>query len=226
MSFSDVVSVMGDVAVIAGAGAAIFGINAWKRETLWRKHSDLAEKALLSVYEMETAINAVRSPFSSNIEYEGREREEGETPHEKSARDRAYVVFTRLQKHNDVYGEMRTIKQRCRVMFGDSYTKIFDDLWAIIVDINVTTEMLGSHYWNDPLDFYEQEERKQLLADRRELEAVIWYKGSRDKIKPKVKSIVDEAEGLFRDKITPQSFGERIQNAWRVACNCFEFKVN
>ncbi|WP_157054924.1 hypothetical protein [Salidesulfovibrio brasiliensis] len=215
---------MSDFAVIIGAVAAILGINAWKRELLWRKHSDLAEKALLSVYEMQSAINSIRSPFSSSAEYEGRERVEGESQHEKSARDRAYVVFARLDKHSEVYGEMRTIQQRCRVMFGDSYTKIFDDLWGIIVNIMVTTEILGDHYWNEPLAFYEKEERKRLLADRRELEAVIWYRGNQDKIRPKVEGIVTDAESLFRSKITPPSLKDRFQAACGYRCKCIESK--
>ncbi|QGY40531.1 hypothetical protein GM415_10480 [Pseudodesulfovibrio cashew] len=168
---------------------------------------------MLCVYEMEGAIAAIRSPFSTSTEYADRKTSQYESESEKSARDRAYVIFSRLQKYNDLYTEMRSVRQRCRVVFGDSYTGLFDDLWSIIIKIRFSAEMLGDHYWTEPMGHCEDERRKEMSAERQKYEQVIWSWGSSDEVEPKVKKIVAEAERLFREKITPSTIGQRICNA-------------
>ena len=207
-------SVLSDVSVVIGAAAAIYGVNTWKREMQWRKKTDLAEKALHIIYDVESAIRGIRSPLSYGYESEGRVKGEDETPRECQARDQAQVVFSRIKEHVQKFDEMRVIRQRCRVLFGDSHVSYFDDLRAIVIDIRVAAEMLGDHYWQEEVDWMDEAKKAEHIKAKRENEDVIWYRGSRDKIEPKVSAIVATAEGVFRELIEPPSFRQCCLSCW------------
>lgn len=208
-------SVLSDLAVVAGAGAAVYGVNTWKRESQWKKKSALAEEALYSIYEVEEAISAIRSPMSWTHEEEGRERAESETEREAKARDRAHIVFSRIREHQDKLSQLRTMRQKCRVLFGEQYVVSFDKLLKVVKEVSVSAHMLGTHYWAQRPDWLAEEQRKLHKEEVREHECIIWALGDKhDKLSPKIEAAVAEAEQVFREMIEPPSLWKQLREGW------------
>jgi hypothetical protein len=89
MSYSEFLK---DLSIIVASCTAIYGIGSWRREYVGKKRAELAEEALCHFYEARDAIQHIRNPFSRGGEGSTRKADENETPEQKEAFDRAYVL--------------------------------------------------------------------------------------------------------------------------------------
>jgi hypothetical protein len=187
-----------NISVIIGALALILGIRAWKREYIGKRKVELAEDTLILFYQARDAIREIRNPFGRVDEGSSRRRSENETESETELLNRAYVVFERYQKKEEIFNKLQSTRYRFMARFGRKNEAPFLELNKILNDIFLSAQMLGSHYWQRQGRVkMEGEEFKKHLEEMHEHEATFWFQGEKlDKIGPRVENIIKQIEDI------------------------------
>ncbi len=191
----DHVSALSDLGV---AGAAIFAawqgiksLEIWRNERIGSRKIELAEEALLSLYEVQNALRAIRSPFGYMGEADGREAGDAESPAQKRYRDIGYIAFERAKRHQEKFDKLHLISLRVRAVFGESFSKPLEDVRQTIETVRISAQSL----YEVP---YQGFEDRDFLN---ELQGDVWALGSKDledgKIGKLVLDSVGDAEKLF-----------------------------
>ena len=191
------------VSVLVAALAFLTAVSAWKREFVGKRKIELAESVLALFYEAEDAIREIRSPFGHVGEGTSRERSPGETEAESTLLDRAYVVFERYQKREQLFSQLRSLRYRFMATFGAGAGQPFDDLSRILREIFTAAQMLGRHYWprQGRVQMTEPQFQKH-LAEMHRNEAVFWITTEEeDKISPRLRTAVE----ITRDAVASRS---------------------
>lgn len=211
MIAGELIGLLSNVAVFGASVAAVWGVNAWKREFKGRRDIELAEDVLCLFYRIERAIQAIRWPGSDSSEQQGRAPEQRETPAQEQARNQAYVVFKRIQEHTEVFHQMYTLRFRFMARFGRDAAKPFDEMKRIADEIWVSAKCL-EELWAERLRRGEQTSAKTevLIAER---ESVIRSRSADDQIARRVTNIIEEIERLCRSIIEGQ--GSWFSRFWR-----------
>jgi len=184
------------VASVIAACTVIYGINAWRREYTGKRRLDLAEEVLALFYEARDAIRFIRNPFSHGGEGSSRKPAENETPEEKQANDRAYIVFERYAKYQELFNKINSMRYRYMAHFGKDSAKPFTELSKIVAEIFASAHALAdlwrqSSYLRGANHAELQRHQDQL----REYQAVFWEMSpDKDPITPKVEVMVSEIE--------------------------------
>ena len=97
-----------NISVIIGALALISGIRAWKREYIGKRKIELAEDTLMLFYQARDAIREIRNPFGRIGEGSSRQKADNETASETELLNRAYVVYERYQKQEDIFNKLQS----------------------------------------------------------------------------------------------------------------------
>lgn len=202
MSIENMLQIIRDVAVTAASLVAIWGINAWKREFKGKRDMQLAEDVLCLFYRAERAIEAIRFPIYDLAQGRSREPIKNETPEQKEARDRAYVVFKKIKDHGDTFDQLYALRFRFMARFGKDKAKPFDDLRGIVSEIWVAAQELAE-LWERQFQGRNLSDEDQKLI--KEFQGVIWYSGRRDKIMPQMHKIVQSVEEICRPIIEIKS---------------------
>ncbi len=202
MSIETMLQIIRDVAVTAASLVAIWGISAWKREFKGKRDMELAEDVLCLLYRAERAIEAIRFPIYDLAQGQSREPKKNETPEQKQARDRAYVVFKRIREHGDIFDELYGLRFRFMARFGKDKAKPFDELRSIVNEIWVSAQELA--------ELWERQFKKKKLSDEdqklmKEFQGVIWYSGDKDQVMPRVHNIIQDVERICRPIIEVKS---------------------
>lgn len=190
------IQIVESLAVIAAALVAIYGISSWRREMKGRKEYELAEEVLALFYEAKDRISAIRSPLGRSDEGKSRQTSPEESPEEKDAFDRAYVVFERYQKHQETFNRLHMLRYRFMALFGREKAKPFDDINKIITKITTAAGILG-HYWarlsktHLPMN---EKKYENLIKQIEKYRSVIWLGFEPDPIAPKVDKLIEEIE--------------------------------
>jgi hypothetical protein len=161
--------------LIAATVMAYIGINAWRREMLGRKKADLAEEVLAGFYETRDALRWVRSPLSDSTESESRIPEENEDPATKRRLDSYFVPIARLNKHNEHFAKLQSIKYRFMAYFGAEAEQPFNKLSSVRQKIVLDASSLIREDLEGP---YSKEEKRALKA------TIGWCKSTDDPIRP------------------------------------------
>jgi hypothetical protein len=191
MCIQDISQIISSIAITVASLVAIWGINAWKREFRGKRDMELAEDVLCLFYRAERAIEAIRYPIYDLAQGQSREPEKNETPEQKQARDRAYVVFKKIMEHGDIFDELHKFRFRFMARFGKDKAKQFDDLKRIVDEIWVSAKELA-RLWERQSPSDEKQRRIK------ELEGVIWQGWGTDPIKPRVDQIISDIEKVCR----------------------------
>ena len=191
-----------DIAVIIASFAAILGISAWKREFKGKRDMELAEDVLCLFYRAYRAIEAIRFPIYDLALGRSREPEKDETPEQKEARDRAYMVFRKIKEHADIFDELHTLRFRFMVRVGQDKAKPFDDLKRIVDEIWISAQWLAE-LWAVQLQRRKLEETTDKQIN--EHQQAIWYSGKQDSIKSRLEKTVQDVEAICRPIIEGRS---------------------
>jgi hypothetical protein len=183
--------VVNTLAIVIASIVAICGINAWRKEFQGKRKIELAEEVLALFYEAKDAISAIRSPFGYLGEGSTRKPQENEAPEQKDARDKAYVVYERFQKRQEVFNKLHSKRYQFMSRFGAEKSKPFEDLRMIIIKIQVSADSL-SRIWGS----YRTSEATEDIRKNRE--SVIWSGGENDPIEPLVKQVISDIEVICR----------------------------
>jgi hypothetical protein len=198
MCIQDISQIISSIAITVASLVAIRGINAWKREFRGKRDMELAEDVLCLFYRAERAIEAIRNPSYNLAQGQSREPEKNETPEQKQARDRAYVVFKKIMEHGDIFDELHKFRFRFMARFGKEKAKPFDELKRIVDEIWVLAQQLA--------ELWERQFSQGNLIDadqnlKKEYEGVIWSGWGADTIKPRVDKIIQDIEKVCRQII-------------------------
>ena len=191
-----------DIAVIIASFAAILGISAWKREFKGKRDMELAEDVLCLFYRAERAIVVIRFRIYDLALGRSREPEKDETPEQKEARDRAYVVFRKIKDHADIFDELHTLRFRFMARFGKDKAKPFDELRSIVEEIWVSAQELAE-LWERQFEEKKLSDEDQKLM--KEFQGVIRYSGGKDQVMPRVHNIMQDVEKICRPIIEVKS---------------------
>ena len=129
-----------NISVIIGALTLISGIRAWKREYIGKRKIELAEDTLMLFYQARDAIRDIRNPFGRVGEGNSRQKADNETDSETKLLDRAYVIFERYQKHEDIFNNLQSTRYRFMARFGRENEAPFIELNKILNEISITKE--------------------------------------------------------------------------------------
>jgi hypothetical protein len=203
MGFSEFLK---DISVIVASCTAIYGIGSWRREYRGKKMADLAEEALCLFYEARDAIQHIRNPFSRGDEGSTRKSDENETPEQKEAYDRAYVLIERFNTHIDLFNKMHSIRYRFMAQFGADAGKPFEDFRKILNEIHVSAQTLG-RLWAEQFRSFRTERNVSQHDDLIERQENIFWEGlpEEDPIKPKVEECIKNIENICRPIIANKS---------------------
>ncbi len=190
-----VLEIVSTIAVVFASGTAIYGINAWKKEFSGKRKIELAEEVLALFYEARDAISAIRSPLGFVGEGSTRKQQEGESPEQKQARDRAYVVYERYDKRKEVFNKLHSLRYRFMARFGIKEAEPFENLRLIVIEIQVSANMLA--------ESWAYGRKSQTTED---LEATIWEHGRDDIINTRLGKIVSDIEAICK----PIILGKKI----------------
>ncbi|NDV24542.1 hypothetical protein [Desulfovibrio sp. JC022] len=204
----------------AGAIVAIFGINAWRKEIQYKRNSELAEKSLFLIYEARTAIKAIRNSFSSGIEYASRKINDDEDPKAKRALDMSYVVFSRIDKQSELFNEIRTTRQRCRVLFGEAELECFDDVFDIIREIQIATRKLARRYWPKNPEILSPEKKEAFYDEMYALEDIIW-ETTDDEISKKCNALSKKQKNHFENLFLHQPHIKNLEGCMKNSTSRF-----
>jgi hypothetical protein len=170
----DHVSAISDVGV---ASAAIFAawqgiksLEVWRSERIGSRKIELAEEALLGLYEVQNALRAIRSPFGYVGEADGRNAVDGESNRQKHHRDIAYIAFERANAQQEHFDKLHLLALRVKAVFGEEYATPLEKARQTIDTIRISAHTLMAAPYEG---FDDQEFVRQLEGD-------VWAMGSKD----------------------------------------------
>jgi hypothetical protein len=189
-----------NISIIGASWTAVYGIDQWRREHRGKREAELAEEVLSLFYEAQDAIRHIRNPFTFGGEGSSRKGGENETPEEKDAFDKAYVVFERFNTHLELFNKIHAIRYRFMAQFGVDAARPFDDLRIITSEIQVSAQMLAQLWARQNWYFRTGQQEQHHFDEIQKHEAVFW-EGLKDKdpINPKLNQCIAEIEKTCRD---------------------------
>jgi hypothetical protein len=197
MDYSELIK---NISLTLASLTAVYGIDQWRREHRGKRQAELAEDTLTLFYEAQDAIHHIRNIFSFGGEGSSRKPGENETPEEKDAYDKAYVVFERFNTHIELFNKIHATRYRFMAQFGVEAAQPFDDLRKIVNEIQISARRLGQLWAKQDRRHRTQQQEEDHFAQIQKYEAVFW-EGSEDEdpINPKLKKCVAEIEKTCRE---------------------------
>ncbi len=194
------ITIIGASAV--GSFVALSGLRAWKRELKGKREMQLAEDVLCLFYRAEWAIKAIRFPFCDLREGQTREVQGDETPEQKNARDRAFVVFKRMRDHSHTFSRLNSLRFRFMARFGRDSAKPFDEVNEILSEISVAAEELAQ-LWEEQLR--ETSISESTKKDIKALTGTILSHGKADEVMARMQKAVGNVEDRCKPIIEGRS---------------------
>lgn len=192
-----------NISVIIASWTAVYSIDQWRREHRGKRQADLAEEVLSLFYEAKDAIGHIRNPFSYGGKGSSRKAGENETPDEKDAYDKAYVVFERFNTHLELFNRIHATRYRFMAQFGIEAAKPFDNLRRITNEIQVSAQTLAQ-LWARNNRYFRMERQDQIDFDQVRKREVVFWEGLEkdDPIKPRLNECISEIEKTCRDTLS------------------------
>ena len=188
-----------DLSLIVASWTAIYGIDSWRREYRGKKRAELAEEALCLFYEGRDAIRHIRNPFAHGEEGKTRKVGEDETPEEKEAYDKAYVLIERYNSHIELFNKLHSMRYRFMAQFGVESGKPFEDFRRILNKVLVSAQSLARSWAQQLRSYRIEQEDKQRLDFIQKQETIFWEGlADEDPISPKVDECIEEIEKICR----------------------------
>ena len=132
------------------AGAAIFAarvgiqsLNAWQKETIGKRKAELAEQALVCIYEVRDVLKFVRIPATLSGEGESRQSDEPESEKVSGARMSYSIPIARLQREKELFAKLQSLRYSFAALFGSSSAQAFDDIREIQIKIFTAASTLA-----------------------------------------------------------------------------------
>jgi hypothetical protein len=201
MSCSEIgefIKAIAPVFTAAAAWAAVWigwrGLKKWRAETIGKRKAELAEDVIADFLEAKDIIRDARLPGSTHID-EGntRPKTENETPDETKQYNVYFCVKERLSKRSEFFARLVARKYRFIAHFGTTAAKSYDDLVAILNEIDTAVHMLTITHNTVTSPDHEVRNKTWL--------ATIFGGSDEDKIPARLEAIVTAIEATCRPAI-------------------------
>ncbi len=191
------------ISLLVAIWVAIYGIDSWRREHLWKRKIELAEDALALFYEAKDAISFIRHPASSNSETSSIEKGEHESQKDFEARRNASIVFIRYEKHSELFNKIHAMRYRFMSIIGKDKAKPFDDLRGIENEIFRSARILARLWSRDR--FQSEVEHQKHIENLLRNEEIFWgVGGDEDPIEPKIAKVIEDIETICSSVINSE----------------------
>lgn len=186
-SFVQLVELVQGVSVILAALVAVYSFDAWRREFIGKRRMEPAEEVLALFYEARGVLRDIRNPASHVGEGAARQPVPNETPDQKYALDRAYVVLERTAANRETFNRILALRYRFMAQFGAEAGIPFDRIIAIVDQVAGAAhgKMLRA------LTAFDATESSERIGDR--IDNLLWQSLD-DPLQPRVDAIVTEME--------------------------------
>ena len=184
---------LNQLSALVALWVAIYGIDSWRREHTVKRQIELAEESLALFYEAVDAVKYMRNPGSYSSETEDVLKDGSESDADYRARKQASIVFKRYRDNKELFSKLHAMRYRFMAQIGKDAAKPFDDLRAVVNEIQISASMLSRLWSRDYFRTPEQQEshRKQISEN----EAVFWEGlADRDPINPKLEELASRME--------------------------------
>jgi hypothetical protein len=201
--------VLQSVSVILACLTIILGVDAWRREFIGKRKIELAEDVLTRFYEAGDAIARIRSPFSTSGEGSERKKSPNEGPAASELLDRAYVVFARYEKEQELFNRLHALRYQVMARISLSAAQPFDHLRGTLNEIFASAHSLGTYYWPRQGRITMAEEEFQMhLDEMHRHEGVFWAGfGTSDPTAERVEKAISDIESVCRPVLEERTVG-------------------
>ena len=175
------------------AGVGIWGVRSWRKEFRGKRQIELAEDALALFYEAEKAIIAIRSSLSYGYEGKTRKQGENETPEQKAARDKAFVIFERYKEREQVFNKLLSMRYRFMAQIGKTEAEPFEEIRSIVNKIFIAARWLAD-LWSKDISHDTPERQEKHVETVQEFEAIFWENAPVDEIGNRIEKAVSDME--------------------------------
>lgn len=175
------------ISVAVAAVFAAWSVNSWRRETIGKRKTEVAEQAIVAASRVQSALSYVRSPLGHSGEGKTRQKEEGENEKYSDDRDQAFVPIERLNKFKDDFSQLGSARILCGAYFGKGSMRPFDDLFKVRSEIIRSAQMMMLQV---------RRHKGGVGQFDQKLEDVIWWHGEDDEISKRINKAVLEIENL------------------------------
>jgi len=128
MCISDIIDLISSVSVVTASILGIWGVNAWRKETRFKRKYELAEKVLANAYEAVEVIEFIRFPASTDDEGQSRTPNENETPEQIKVLNNLFVIKERFIKRNESFKRLFSIRFQLKAVFGQKLEDPFNKI--------------------------------------------------------------------------------------------------
>lgn len=202
-----IVAILEGLLTSIAAGAAIYGIGAWRRDFVGKRKIELAEEVLVLFYRAQDAIKAVRSPVGWTHESSGVVRDKSDSDERFHWKTVTAPAGYRYKENSELFAKLHALRYQFLARFGDHEPNPFDDLERQVRRIFISARMLveTADLRTAPPDVEAEgdAERRQREIERHiKWTADIWATGGEDdEIGRNVKDIVERVERICRPQI-------------------------
>jgi len=206
---TEVADILQSISIILTCVTIIIGVDAWRREFIGKRKIELTEDVLTRFYEARDAIARIRNPFSTSAEGSERKKGPGESGEEAEVLDRAYVVFVRYEKEQELFNRLHALRYQVMARISVSAAQPFDELRGILDSIFSSAGMLGRVYWPGQGRVQRTPEAfEEHLAKMHKHEAVFWAGYDRqDPTAARVEKVILEIEKICRPVLEEKTVG-------------------
>ncbi len=194
--------ILASIAVTAASFFAMYKVNEWRRESVWKRKSKITIKTRVAFFEISDCINSIRNPFNYVGEGETRKKSSNETSSETELLNRAYVIIERFEKQKKLFMNLKKLEYKFIAEFNSEKAKPFKDINKLMTEILYASQMLGRKYWQEQgkVEMNEQEKRKH-LKEMHDFENKIWWTSETDEVNLKLKEIIQTMEDNCKEFI-------------------------
>ena len=174
ITLKDAADIATSLGVIVGIPLVLYGIDAWRREAMWKRRSELCEEVLALCYETKEIIGYMRSPGGFGGEGETRHPAEGESDDVRRKKNLAWIPIERHNQHLEKLSRLWALSYRFRAQFGIEKTQPIQDLRDVITSVKSAAFILSNFWTQLNFDVMTAEQYESNTALVRKYEAIFW----------------------------------------------------
>jgi hypothetical protein len=153
VSIGEVVKVLGSAATAGaawfGASIAYRGLNKWRDETVGKRKTELAEQALVGVYEARDVFVWTRSRGILGGEGGSRAPAVGESKTQQEQRNIYFVPIERLTHENELFARLHSLRYAFAAHFGEASIEPFKQIMEVHNTIITSATVLMDIIYDD-----------------------------------------------------------------------------
>lgn len=153
---------------------AIYGIDAWRREAMWKHKSELCEEVLALCYETKEIISYMRSPGGFSGEGETRKKDEGEPDDVCRKKNLAWIPIERHNQHLEKLSRLWALSYRFRAQFSIQESQPIEELHVVINSVKSAAHILSLYWTTFNWESMSKEQHASNTALQKKFEDIFW----------------------------------------------------